>query len=74
MIATEFDYRIQYNRFRVVLHVVDSLNVKHELRSIDRLRPVDSDVSKGVIATRSNRMKFRLISEANKIEINRFGR
>ena len=33
MIATEFDYRIQYNRFRVVLHAVDSLNVKHELRS-----------------------------------------
>ena len=32
-IATEFDYRIQYNRFRVVLHTVDSLNVKHELRS-----------------------------------------
>ena len=31
-IATEFDYRIQYNRFRVVLHAVDSLNVKHELR------------------------------------------
>ena len=33
MIATEFDYRIQYNRFRVVLHAVDSLNVKNELRS-----------------------------------------
>ena len=33
VIATEFDYRIQYNRFRVVLHAVDSLNVKHELRS-----------------------------------------
>ena len=33
MIATEFDYRIQYNQFRVVLHAVDSLNVKHELRS-----------------------------------------
>ena len=32
-IATEFDYRIQYNRFKVVLHAVDSLNVKHELRS-----------------------------------------
>ena len=32
-IATEFDYRIQYNRFRVVLHAVDSLNVKHEVRS-----------------------------------------
>ena len=31
MIASEFDsdYRIQYNRFRVVLHAVDSLNVKH---------------------------------------------
>ena len=27
MIATEFDYRIQYNRFRVVRHAVDSLNV-----------------------------------------------
>ena len=27
------DYRIQYNRFRVVLHAVDSLNVKHELLS-----------------------------------------
>ena len=33
VIATEFDYRIQYNRFRVVLHAVDILNVKHELRS-----------------------------------------
>ena len=33
LIATEFDYRIQYNRFRVVRHAVDSLNVKHELRS-----------------------------------------
>ena len=33
VIATEIDYRIQYNRFRVVLHAVDSLNVKHELRS-----------------------------------------
>ena len=33
VIATEFDYRIQYNRFRVILHAVDSLNVKHELRS-----------------------------------------
>ena len=32
MIVTEFDYRIQYNRFRVVLHAADSLNVKHELR------------------------------------------
>ena len=31
VIATEFDYRIQYNRFRVVLHAVDSLNVKVEL-------------------------------------------
>ena len=31
VIAIEFDYRIQYNRFRVVLHAVDSLNVKHEL-------------------------------------------
>ena len=31
VIATEFDYRIEYNRFRVVLHAVDSLNVKHEL-------------------------------------------
>ena len=29
----EFDYRIQYNRFRVVLHAVDSLNVKNELQS-----------------------------------------
>ena len=29
VIATEFDYRIQYNRFRAVLHAVDSLNVKH---------------------------------------------
>ena len=33
VIATEFDYEIQYNQFRVVLHAVDSLNVKHELRS-----------------------------------------
>ena len=33
MIATEFDYRIQYNRFRVVLHAVHSLNVKRELKS-----------------------------------------
>ena len=33
VIATEFDYRIQYSWFRVVLHAVDSLNVKHELRS-----------------------------------------
>ena len=33
VIATEFDYRIQYNPFRVVLHAVDSLNVKHESRS-----------------------------------------
>ena len=33
VIATEFDYRIQYNRFRVVLHAVDSLNVNHELGS-----------------------------------------
>ena len=33
VIATEFDYRIQYNQFRVVLRAVDSLNVKHELRS-----------------------------------------
>ena len=33
VIATEFDYRIQHNRFGVVLHAVDSLNVKHELRS-----------------------------------------
>ena len=32
-VATEFDYSIQYNRFRVALHAVDSLNVKHELRS-----------------------------------------
>ena len=32
-IATDFDYRIQYNRFRVVLYVVYSLDVKHELRS-----------------------------------------
>ena len=34
VIATEFDsdYRIQYNRFRVVLHAVDSLNVKHKVR------------------------------------------
>ena len=31
VIATEFDYRIQYNQFRVVLHAVDSLDVKHEL-------------------------------------------
>ena len=28
VVATEFDYRVQYNRFRVVLHAVDSLNVK----------------------------------------------
>ena len=34
VIATEFDYRIQGNRSGVVLHAVDSLNVKHELRSI----------------------------------------
>ena len=33
VIATEFNYEIQYNRFRVVPHAVDSLNVKHELRS-----------------------------------------
>ena len=33
VIAAEFDYRIHYHRFRVVLHAVDSLNVKHELRS-----------------------------------------
>ena len=33
VIATEFDYRIQYNWFRVELHAVDSLNVKHELLS-----------------------------------------
>ena len=33
VIATEFDYRIQCNRFRLALHAVDSLNVKHELRS-----------------------------------------
>ena len=32
MIATEFDYRIKYNCFRVVLYAVDSLNVKHELQ------------------------------------------
>ena len=32
VIVTEFDYRIRYNRFEVVLHAVDSLNVKHELR------------------------------------------
>ena len=32
MIATEFDYRIQYNWFIVVLHAVDRLNVKHELQ------------------------------------------
>ena len=31
VIVTELDYRIQYNRFRV--SAVDSLNVKHELRS-----------------------------------------
>ena len=31
VIATEFDYRIQYNRFIVILHAVDSLNVKQEL-------------------------------------------
>ena len=29
----KFDYRIQYNRFRVVLHPADSLNVKNELQS-----------------------------------------
>ena len=33
VIATEFVYRILYNRFRVVLHAVDSLNVQHELPS-----------------------------------------
>ena len=34
VIATDFDYRIQYtDRFRDVLHAVDSLNVNHELRS-----------------------------------------
>ena len=33
VIVTEFDYRIQHNRFGVILHAVDSLNVKHELRS-----------------------------------------
>ena len=33
MIANEFDYRIQYNRCRVVLHAVDCLNLKLELRS-----------------------------------------
>ena len=33
VIATEIDYRIYYNRFRVVLHTVDSLDVKHELQS-----------------------------------------
>ena len=31
VIATKFDYIIQYNRFRVVLQAVDSLNVEHEL-------------------------------------------
>ena len=31
VVATEFDYRIQYNQFRVVLHEVDSLDVRHEL-------------------------------------------
>ena len=29
-VYAKFHYRIQYNRFRVVLHAVDSLNVKHE--------------------------------------------
>ena len=32
MIGTEFDYTIQYNQFRVILHAVDSLNVKYELQ------------------------------------------
>ena len=32
VIATEFDYRIQYNYFRVALHAADSLSIKHELR------------------------------------------
>ena len=31
VIATEFDYRIQYDQFRVVLQAVDSLKVKDEL-------------------------------------------
>ena len=33
VIATKFDYRIQYDWFRVLLHAVDSLNFKLELRS-----------------------------------------
>ena len=48
MIATEFGYRIQYNRFRVVLHAVDSLNVKHELRSEKKKKTIlyHADISK----------------------------
>ena len=46
MIATEFDYRIQYNRFRVVLHAVDRLNVKHELQSKKKAILYHVDISK----------------------------
>ena len=48
VIATEFDYIIQYKRFRVVLHAVDSLNVKHELRSKKIIKAIlyHADISK----------------------------
>ena len=50
MIATEFDYKIKYNWFRVVLHTVDSLNVKHELRSKKKIKAIlyHADISNDI--------------------------
>ena len=50
MIATEFDCKIKYNWFRVVLHTVDSLNVNHELRSKKKIKAIlyHADISNDI--------------------------
>ena len=46
VIATEFEYRIQYNRFRVVMHAVDSLHVKRESNRKNKVILYHADISK----------------------------
>ena len=62
VIATEFDYRIQHNRFGVVLHAVDSLNVKHELRS-NKAILYHADISKRYFSVCDLKIVFYFLHE-----------
>ena len=65
VIATEFDYRIQYNRFRVVLHAVSTFNMNYYRKNKAILYL--SDISKRYFTVSHLKIVFYFLHELKQL-------